>query len=157
MQISSRKEAKKLGIKKYFPKKLCLRGHASCRSTATRTCIGCQKAWDKQRRSVFSIKQLVSRTFSNAKYLNREFELLESDIEQLLKTQNNRCALSGIQFDSEVNKPSIDRIDSSKGYLKNNVQLVLFDVNRMKTDFEQTKFLSLCQAVVNFRESRNVD
>ena len=65
----------------------------------------------------------------------------------VLSEQNNCCALSGIQF-SETNKMSLDRIRSNEGYVKGNVQFVLHDINRMKSNFEdEDTFMSLCWAV----------
>ena len=44
---------------------------------------------------------------------------------------------------------SLDRIDSSKGYVKGNVQWVHKDINKMKTDFEQSIFIKLCKSVAD--------
>ena len=43
---------------------------------------------------------------------------------------------------------SLDRIDSSKGYTKNNVQWLHKDINIMKRDFPEEKFLFLCKQIV---------
>jgi hypothetical protein len=42
---------------------------------------------------------------------------------------------------------SLDRIDSSKGYVKGNVQWVHKDVNMMKRNFSEKQFLQLCKEV----------
>jgi hypothetical protein len=65
---------------------------------------------------------------------------------KMYESQQGRCALSGIPFDSD-HKPSIDRVDSLRGYLRDNVQLVTLEVNRMKTNLSQELFLELCNAV----------
>lgn len=44
---------------------------------------------------------------------------------------------------------SVDRIDSSKGYTKDNVQLVCDIVNRMKLDLNMSKFVELCKIIYN--------
>ena len=46
---------------------------------------------------------------------------------------------------------SLDRIDSSKGYTKSNIQWVHKDINKMKSDFSMLRFLELCYAVLNGR------
>jgi hypothetical protein len=74
------------------------------------------------------------------------FDLDEDFLIKMYESQQGRCALSGIPFDSD-HKPSIDRVDSLRGYLRDNVQLVTLEVNRMKTNLSQELFLELCNAV----------
>jgi hypothetical protein len=47
---------------------------------------------------------------------------------------------------------SVDRIDSSKGYDKDNIQLVGAIINRMKTDLNDQKFIELCQSVTKYHD-----
>lgn len=42
---------------------------------------------------------------------------------------------------------SLDRIDSSKGYLENNVQWVHKDINWMKQDYSHEEFLQYCKLI----------
>lgn len=46
---------------------------------------------------------------------------------------------------------SLDRIDSSQGYIKGNVQWVHKDINKMKFDLSQDRFLELCNIIVQNR------
>ena len=43
---------------------------------------------------------------------------------------------------------SVDRIDSTKGYSKDNVQLVCMAANQMKNDLPMTEFIEMCEAVL---------
>jgi hypothetical protein len=43
---------------------------------------------------------------------------------------------------------SIDRIDSSKGYIRGNVQFVCDVANRMKQDLDQGNFVGWCKLVL---------
>lgn len=67
--------------------------------------------------------------------------------------QNRKCAYTGIDiyFSSNINhqrgNASLDRIDSSKGYIKGNVQWIHKDINRMKNDFSEEVFLSYCKKI----------
>lgn len=70
-------------------------------------------------------------------------EITEDFLKDLLRAQENRCALTGVVFD-EQQRPSVDRKDSTHGYLRTNVQLVLADINRMKTNLPQSRFIELC-------------
>src|SRR5579872_4296674 len=51
-----------------------------------------------------------------------------------------------LDFNQE-NTISLDRVDSSKGYTKDNVVFCCADINRMKQEFSIDKFLNLCQSV----------
>lgn len=71
----------------------------------------------------------------------------------LFEAQNGRCALSNIEieigrihFCHETNA-SLDRIDSSKGYIIGNVQWVHKDVNFMKKTYDQGYFIEMCRAI----------
>lgn len=76
---------------------------------------------------------------------------------QLFLDQGRKCALSGAPIflyaprkNMAKKTASLDRIDSSKGYEKGNVQWVHKTVNRMKFDFEQDEFLEWCQKIANY-------
>lgn len=80
-----------------------------------------------------------------------EFSITIEEIWDLFLKQGRRCALSGLELEfgsSNVkNRPttaSLDRINSSKGYVIENVQWLHKDVNRMKTDLDQIRFVDLC-------------
>ncbi|MGW4243051.1 hypothetical protein [Nocardia sp. NPDC004722] len=65
-------------------------------------------------------------------------------------SQRGLCAYTRWQltfgYKSETTA-SLDRIDSSVGYAPNNIQWVHKSVNRMKSDFGEAEFISICQAV----------
>ena len=76
--------------------------------------------------------------------------------DQFLK-QNKLCALTGrpLTFchgkDMYKTTASLDRIDSTKGYVRGNVQWVHKDINWFKRDYPQDKFLELCRAVADYK------
>lgn len=74
----------------------------------------------------------------------------------LFKKQQARCAISGIEINlnrSSTSKytgtASLDRIDSSKGYIKGNVQWVHKDINKMKNSYDQSYFIEMCKLIAN--------
>lgn len=87
-----------------------------------------------------------------AKDRNFEFNITIEYIWNLFLTQSRRCALSnmvlvfGYKQDATA---SLDRIDSSKGYVVGNVQWVHKDVNRMKWAFDEDYFIYLCKQIVD--------
>lgn len=89
----------------------------------------------------------------------------EVDIKYLWKLflkQKRRCALSGVllTFNYGGRKKgvdgtaSLDRINSSNGYIKGNVQWVHKDINRIKSDLDQRYFVELCESVFRFMKEK---
>lgn len=72
----------------------------------------------------------------------------------LFLIQNRKCALSGIELcfpkgRSNNGTASIDRIDSSHGYIEDNIQWVHKSVNLMKNRLPQKDFIEFCKLVAN--------
>jgi hypothetical protein len=68
--------------------------------------------------------------------------------------QNRKCALSGLELKFKIRTKdnqtaSLDRIDSSKGYVDGNVQWIHKDINRMKNAYNQKYYISICKLVAN--------
>jgi hypothetical protein len=84
----------------------------------------------------------------------------------LFLQQRGRCALTGLELDfdrylgkDETGKvrfyrgsASLDRIDSKKGYTKNNCQWVHKNVNRMKGKLDQKEFKKWCKLVAKYND-----
>lgn len=99
------------------------------------------------------ISEMTSSAKSKAKRRGIEFELTKCDIEQLFINSKGRCALSGLPLDTTYHsklKASVDRIDSTKGYSVDNIQLVATCVNVAKNSLTQEQFIAMCKAVVAF-------
>ncbi len=93
------------------------------------------------------------------------FDLTIEEAWKLYLQQNGRCALTGMPiyfglpgFGSNAHNlqdgeatASLDRIDSNKGYIADNVQWVHKDVNIMKLDLSITYFFDICSAVVTIK------
>ena len=73
----------------------------------------------------------------------------------LFLKQNRRCYLSNVNIifstRPQEQTASLDRIDSSKGYIEGNVQWVHKEINEMKWDSDQNRFIEWCIAVANNR------
>ncbi len=71
------------------------------------------------------------------------------------ETQAGRCALTGetLAFPKHcrdyTGNASLDRVDSSMPYQAGNVQWVLKDINLMKRDFSQERFVAQCIKVAD--------
>jgi hypothetical protein len=75
-------------------------------------------------------------------------------IEKLFLKQNGKCALSGRDITLGLNA-SLDRIDSSNGYTKNNVQWLHKDINIIKGSLEEKYFLEICENVYKHNRKSN--
>lgn len=85
-----------------------------------------------------------------------DFALTVADAWKLFEDQGGKCALSGrpLLFYRLGERPStqtasLDRKDSSRGYVPGNVQWVHKDFQRMKWAFSEEQLLSMCREVVN--------
>lgn len=90
-----------------------------------------------------------------AKKRNIEFNITIEYIWNLFLKQDKKCALSNLNIyiysDNKIkNTASLDRIDSSKGYIEDNVQWVHKNINQMKWNFKQKYFIEMCLAVATF-------
>lgn len=104
-------------------------------------------------RSVF-----LSRLRFQAKRRNKEFDITIDDLSDIFEKQNHKCAISDIplilpeihmDIYSKKCNMSIDRIDSSKGYTKDNIQWVDKDVNMAKQSLSMKEFIELCRKVAH--------
>lgn len=83
----------------------------------------------------------------------------------LFLSQNRRCTLSGLPLLFARTRKShavgettasLDRIDSTKGYVEGNVQWVHKWINLMKNDFTTEEFVHYCKLVVENAGGNNV-
>lgn len=84
---------------------------------------------------------------------NLEFSVTPEYGWALFVKQNKLCALSGVEiaFGTAWNKvctASLDRIDSTQGYIDGNVQWVHKAINLMKRDMTDAEFLDWCKRIV---------
>lgn len=92
----------------------------------------------------------------SAKRRNIEFNLTIEDMWEQATKQNKKCALSNVPLffflrtiDKTKGNASLDRIDSSKGYTKDNVQWVTKKINLLKQSLPQNEFIEICKSVSN--------
>lgn len=86
-----------------------------------------------------------------------DFDLDLHYMKQLWEQQSGKCAITGVdlKLESSYNKnyqASLDRIDSSKGYLKGNVRYISVSTNWLKNNLNDEhikEFIQICKMVVN--------
>ena len=106
-------------------------------------------------------EDLCSTFYANivysAKRRNIDFDLNPEYLWGLFIGQNKKCALSGLditlnknfanKLGKRNNTASLDRIDSTQGYVSGNVQWLHKDVNHMKGKLKQPDFKKYCQDI----------
>lgn len=90
--------------------------------------------------------KVFSRLLNGAKKRNIEVTITIEDIWNQYIKQNKRCAFSGIPVEFGLDA-SVDRIDSSAGYWKYNIQIVHKTLNMMKKDMPNDLFINWCKMV----------
>jgi hypothetical protein len=117
----------------------------------------------KNHHSFTGYKEIPGSWFSRySKTKKREFTITIEQIYEMWIKQDKKCKLSGldISFENFNNKKtrhrydlictaSLDRIDSKKGYILDNIQLVHKDINMMKKEYDQKYFIGLCKLVTD--------
>lgn len=94
--------------------------------------------YQRNRRQNFDyrLQMLINASKQRAKEKGREHEISVEDLKALYP-KDGCCPIFGmkLQFNDagfRENSPSIDRIDSNKGYTKDNVQVISWKANRIK-------------------------
>lgn len=144
---SNRKEAVRLGIKRYHSK--CKHHGDVIRWTSNGVCIECcrpyrlayirknkdqlrkkRNDWDKTNPE----KAMLQRVRGRSKAMGLPFDLTVSDIEI-----PEFCPVLGIRLERGIkcnqdSSPSIDRLVPTKGYVKGNIKVISNLANRIKAD-----------------------
>lgn len=92
----------------------------------------------------------VNRLKSKAKKKKIEFDLVKEDL-----SPPEFCPVLGIKLILDKNEgndfnPSVDRIDNTKGYIKNNVRVISGRANRIKSDASADELIK----ILNYMESQ---
>ena len=85
----------------------------------------------------------------NAEVRNIEYNISPEYLWQLFQEQNGCCALSGQKLTFKPKTASVDRIDSSIGYVEGNIQWVHKRLNIMKASMSNQEFVDICKMVVD--------
>ncbi len=78
---------------------------------------------------------------------NLEFNINQEQIWDLFLKQDKKCAISGLELiinrnvrNCKYSTASLDRIDSDRGYVIDNIQWVHKRINKLKSDFTEEEF-----------------
>jgi hypothetical protein len=98
----------------------------------------------------------TNKLYARALQHDLEFNINTEYLNEIYQQQNKKCALTGIdiEFKTKHGTASVDRIDSSKGYIKGNIQWVHKDINIMKMDFTVLEFIRMCKLVTDYNKEK---
>lgn len=89
----------------------------------------------------------LSKLKSDAKRRGLDFNISVHDVDSIFEAQNFKCSISNVDISFIEETASIDRIDSSRGYEPDNIQILHKRVNEMKWDYEQQDFIKWCKLI----------
>lgn len=119
-----------------------------CKGCSNKQVSNCHRGWHRGIRVSW-----FNQFKASAETRGLDWQLTMDDVADIYEEQNMLCALTdeSIVF-PEVGHPqkaivSIDRIDSAKGYDRDNIQLVTRQVNMMKQSYSQELFIETCLKV----------
>lgn len=133
----------------------------------SRTCVGKNNLKNfGDRRGVYDIsKHSGNRSdlytkfkyhFRSIKKRFKDVEITIEDLEDVWSNQNGVCEFSGVKLilssyskieKNPIYSASIDRIDSSKGYVKGNIRWVSRSINYMKNSMSDEMVWELCKLI----------
>jgi hypothetical protein len=104
-------------------------------------------------------RHFFRQIYHNAAMRKIEFQLSIEHIWDLFLKQNRKCVFTNVELifaksyktnERKMQTASLDRIDSSLGYLEGNVQWVHKDINMMKRGILNEDFIRLCSLVASY-------
>lgn len=198
MELISRKEAKKQGLKYYFTGEPCSNGHIGKRLVRDYNCCECaaeyntnwkrETGYEKEyiRRQSTKARQSVSakkwrdahpdkaRAWCNSeagKLYISQWNKTDGRMKRWLSQAKARAKRNGLEFNLTLddlivpelcpvfgiplifsdrvtdNTPTIDRVDSSRGYTQDNIQIISSRANRLKNNATLTELTQLVEYV----------
>jgi hypothetical protein len=124
----------------------CISEFAKDNNRLQRRCKTCAKLYTKKYRCMHSLEYRFREWKRGAKERNLPFELKFEDVHLMPLV----CYYSGLALTTECNKYttiSLDRLDNTKGYTKDNVVFCCGFINLMKRDLTYNQFILICKMI----------
>lgn len=147
------------------------------KTLCSRRCTGLSNATNLPRSTAASAAHLRSYTrldllspfrwhFRNIKRRGKDFDLVVEDLKTQWELQNGICPYTGWhlknmpttnhvhQLSLTPDRASLDRIDSTKGYVRGNIQFVSYMSQCAKNAFTGQQLLDFCKQVVTHEQTK---
>jgi hypothetical protein len=123
-----------------------------------------KKTWGEEKLQFTAFKRTKSVrayiTYLRSKAVKRKSTCLSVDqLQEIWTKQNGQCALTGWNMTMTLGQgnintnASIDRIDSTKGYVEDNVQFVCRAVNVFKSNATEELLYNMCEAIIKNKKN----
>lgn len=108
-------------------------------------CVDCYIKINKETkiksRNKLYVKALLNSCYNSDKKKDREFDISEDFIKNIINKQNNKCNYCNKKLSNNMeiltpNRISIDRINSKIGHIKSNVAISCYFCNMIKNNLE---------------------
>ncbi len=103
-------------------------------------------------------RHVWNNTKKRAKVDKIEINISEEYLNQILVEQDYFCAISGTKLvssnDTKLNTVSVDRINSSIGYVEGNIQIVHRTFNVLKWNHNEIDLIEMCEMVATHLKKR---
>lgn len=138
---------------------------SGARTKSCRKCLlGEQRRHHRRRIQEHPIEARVTRLLQGSRFRAKSKGLPHDLDEQWLRPRLERriCEVTGIPFSEKVQRPahrycpSIDRIDPTKGYTKENSRVVCMMLNIIKRDYSDAEIISVGVALKAWGESQGM-
>lgn len=108
------------------------------------------KGWQRRYKSRKPWAHMIAKARIRSRQSGLAFELTHA---WAIERWTGKCELTEIAFTmwcgaTVATSPSLDRIDSSRGYLPDNCRFVLWGINRFKGDTTDAEMLAIARALV---------
>lgn len=125
----------------------------------------CKMAFQKERlEKLNTVEGFIKKNMNNyhkiATKQNMQFTITQKDIGEIYKNQNGLCALTNKKmtyklpdktkeenYDEYKSNLYVDRIDLSKGYIKDNVNLICNIANKIKSHLSNDELILISEAI----------
>jgi hypothetical protein len=107
------------------------------------------------------LRRILAGIRKRVKDHNLSFDLTTEFLEELYRSQEGKCYYTGTPLvwgtgGHVSNSISVDRRVPADGYVRANVVLCAYDINRLKSSCSDEELYSLCQVILDCRDSRAI-
>ena len=107
--------------------------------------------------TLIALNENVTNSRKRARNQELDFDFTLEDLVKIWIKQAGLCALTGVELDNKAGSPSqknpfrasVDRVDSDKGYTRDNIRLLCHWANNAKSTYDDRMFVAFCADTYN--------
>lgn len=105
---------------------------------------------EKKAQNDIKLAQKLISLRDRSAHLGKKFDLTFAFLKRLKSRKT--CEYTGIRFDDNEHKLSIERVNNTKGYTQDNVVAVSERINQAKSDFTYSELKLILKAIAKHQE-----